>query len=210
VTVTFEDALFLLAGALDEGAVVVFEEAAEPRRYLQFLQEPDTLHAELVSDRFLPPELALGPAAATRLTALGWQPPDGDEDNWYTDLPWPAPAEAYRRLAQQVVATLTEVLGLARPADLRYQAWQSTTGRPLHLDALTDLDHLGLTRTPDTAAALAPPAPGTPAPPAPAAPAPPARSAAGAAPEAPPVQRDEAVRPGDGQPGGGGEPRRER
>lgn len=201
MTVTFEDALFLLAGALDEGAVVVFEEAARPRRYLQVLQEPDTLHAELVSDRFLPPELALGPAAASRLTALGWQPPDGDEDNWYTDLAWPAPAEAYRRLAQQVVATLTEVLGIARPADLRYQAWQSRTGRTLHLDALSELDQLGLTRAPDTP--TAPPAP--PAPTAPTAP-----SAPGAAAEAPPVQRGQAVGPGDGQPGGGGEPRRER
>jgi type III secretion system-like peptide-binding chaperone len=199
VTVTFEDALFLLTGALDEGVVVVFEEAARPRRYLQFLQEPDTLHAELVSDHFLPPELALGPAAATRLTALGWQPPGGDEENWYTDLAWPAPAEAYRQLARQVVATFTEVLGIARPADLRYQAWQSDTGRTLRLDALTGLDALGLTRVPDPA--TAPSALGAVAE---------APSAPGVAPEGPPVQRHRPVRSGDDQPGGGGEPRGQR
>lgn len=188
MTATFEDALFLLAGALEEGVVVVFEETARPRRYLQFVQEDDALHAELVSDRFLPPELALGPDGAARLIELGWLPPDGDNDNWYTDLPWPAPAEAYRRLARQVVTTLTAVLGVGRPADLRYQAWQSATGRDLRLDALAGLDRLGLTRAADGGSGSVP----------------------GAAAEAPPVQGDQPGRPGDVQLGGGGEPRRER
>ncbi|KAF0848244.1 TY-Chap domain-containing protein [Nocardia caishijiensis] len=141
---TWDDVATALAGelaALPAGAIVKLVEARaeRPSRFAQFLQTDAELTAELIDDDHLAAELRAGRAGNAVIRELGWQPRDRHHENWWTHLPWPAPAADYRRLADMVVAGLRDGFGVATPDSFTYDAWNERRG-----NSLIELPQLGL------------------------------------------------------------------
>ncbi|MDO5065922.1 MAG: hypothetical protein Q4D96_01415 [Propionibacteriaceae bacterium] len=67
------------------------------------------------------------PAVTSRLYELGWDDKHRYSEPdyfWGRSLDLPAMSTAYQRLADDCVATMREVQGIASPAQLRYKAWR--------------------------------------------------------------------------------------
>jgi len=110
-------------------------------RLVQFQQFPTVLHAEAASNEFLPPDQRLTPDAEQELRTLGWnEPTPPGYFNWWYETPWPLGSTASKEVAQLLVTTLREVYGVPSPLELSYQAFNTDTGEPLTLTALTHLN----------------------------------------------------------------------
>jgi hypothetical protein len=118
---------------LEPDHVLILADRTASDAYVQFMQfeqyAPAYLSAETTSDHFREGHRALTPDQRRRLTALGWEPPDGAA-NWTRHLEWPARWEAYHRLADLAVATLRDVHGTRTPADLVLGGWGYDHTRP--------------------------------------------------------------------------------
>jgi hypothetical protein len=111
--------------------------------YVQVHQFPERVHAEAVSDEFLPTDERLPPGADQRMTTLGWKAPGPHGyRNWWYELSWPARTQAARGLADLLVTTLHEIYRVERPQDLAYRAFNVNTGEPLTLTALAPLSRV--------------------------------------------------------------------
>ncbi|AEV85523.1 hypothetical protein ACWT_4501 [Actinoplanes sp. SE50] len=98
--------------------------------YVQCYQGPAELYAEALANRSDFPPVRLPAAAEQRLRDLGWQPPDGPDENWTTRLPFPASHRQARALADRMLTTLREVYQVGTITDLRYEATNARAGTP--------------------------------------------------------------------------------
>lgn len=121
---------------LDVYASVIISATAERRCYAQFAARSATLHAEVVSNRFLRGALRQSAEQAQRLAGAGWQPPDERHPNWWVERPWPLPVAGAQQLATLCVLALHDVLGIAQPQALEYRAWNEGTQTRVDLPAL--------------------------------------------------------------------------
>ncbi len=97
----------------DNPTMVVFSRSAEPSYYIQCVlqDDPESIHAEAVSNSFLRGRLALGENQIARLTSLGWSSPESIP-NFYRDFR--AGDESGRDLlARFLLRTLQQVYGWA-------------------------------------------------------------------------------------------------
>nr|WP_222595092.1 hypothetical protein [Nocardia ninae] len=112
--------------------VVIIDEAErqqERRRFAQFRQLEDMIWAELPGDDSLDPDVQVREAGSRVIAEAGWQHPDADHcDNWWFELPWPADAGAYRRLASMIVTGLRDAYRVVAPDRLVYDAWNESAG----------------------------------------------------------------------------------
>jgi Family of unknown function (DUF6301) len=129
-----------LAAALPDlrhGATVILRSG---HRFVRFRQDRLSLSVETHGCDNLRLDEDAAARYEERLFELGWsepRQPGGRE--WWRIVPWPpTPADA-RRTADLLVATLHDVHGVARPADLTYQAFELDGGKQLTLAALTGL-----------------------------------------------------------------------
>jgi hypothetical protein len=109
--------------------------------YVQLTQNAESLTAEAVSNAFLKGERRLTPEQNEMLAKLGWnapEPPPGQE-NWWSELPWPAGSTAGREFARRITRTLRDVYGIPGPADLSYRAWHYLTNEQLEWPLFTGL-----------------------------------------------------------------------
>jgi type III secretion system-like peptide-binding chaperone len=128
---------------LPVGAFVVVQ-GADGFPYVQAMRYRNGLHAEAVSNAFLPRKLDA--AQDRRMVALGWQPPDGERRlNWWSRVILPgdpgegAPAQQAEceSLADRMMQAFRQVYGVSAPDDLAYQAARNGTGAgPLALPEL--------------------------------------------------------------------------
>ncbi|SNT17824.1 SseB protein N-terminal domain-containing protein [Actinomadura meyerae] len=112
--------------------------------YVQAMRSEGVLDAESVGSAFLPRPLA--PRQERRLSALGWEPPDGEErKNWWDRYTWrdrggrasAEHLEACALLAGQMVGSFRDVYGIESPLELVYQASKAgPDGGPLALPGL--------------------------------------------------------------------------
>ncbi|GIJ70985.1 DUF6301 family protein [Virgisporangium ochraceum] len=129
----FTDTLTAELADLEPDHVVILADRTASDAYVQFMQfeqySPPYLTAETISDHFRDDHRQLTPDQRQRLTALGWEPPDGAA-NWTRHLEWPARWDGYHRLADLTVATLRDVHGTRSPADLVLGGWGYDHTRP--------------------------------------------------------------------------------
>jgi len=94
----------------------------DPIYYVQFAQGgPSGLRAEAVSNAYLLPAGQLSPSQEAALASAGWQAPYARAErpeNYNRQWPMPAP---FTDVAALAVATLRDVFGVVRPANLRYR-----------------------------------------------------------------------------------------
>lgn len=112
--------------------------------YAQAMRSEGVLDAEAVGSAFLPRPLA--PRQERRLSALGWESPDGEErKNWWDRYTWrdrggrtsAEHLEACALLAGQMVGAFRDVYGIESPLELVYQASKAgPDGGPLALPGL--------------------------------------------------------------------------
>ncbi|MFE3559421.1 hypothetical protein ACFXKW_31880 [Streptomyces sp. NPDC059193] len=124
---------------LTAGSVLIISEGGRTGQYAQFLQSDGRVEAELVGDHGLDPALRAGEAGCRLIVEAGWRPPQDTAygHNWWTELPWPSPSDAYRNLAVMAVTGLRDGLRIAGPQNLVYEAWDGRRGnRPLVLPLL--------------------------------------------------------------------------
>ncbi|MGM7644066.1 TY-Chap domain-containing protein [Nocardia sp. JW2] len=131
---------------LPAGAFLVITASQPPhdsRRFVQFAQTDDEIYGQLAGDEWIDESDRITADEHRLLTETGWQEPHPDHvDNWWVELPWPAPSTSYRKLASMAVVGLRDVFGIAAPALLTYRAWNGKAGnRDL------DLPLLGLAST---------------------------------------------------------------
>jgi hypothetical protein len=129
---------------LPAGGLLVVSETGEASRsrYAQFAQGTAELVGYVVVNSFLEGQARASEQGERVIMQAGWRPPDPGlgHDNWWTALPWPAPAARYADLGRMVVVALRDGYGLTGPERLRYQAWNEQTGEDI------DLPRLGLPR----------------------------------------------------------------
>src|SRR5262249_17729711 len=76
------------------------------QRYVQVAHVVDAVHAEAVSNEFLPPQQRLSTEQEQRLTELGWLPPEPPRKlNYYHEISVPASGAEAQRLARLLVQT---------------------------------------------------------------------------------------------------------
>jgi len=120
-------------------SVLIIREGGGTGRYAQFLQSDAGVEAELVGDHGLDPALRAGEEGSRLIVEAGWQPPQDTVygHNWWAEVPWPSPSDAYRKLAGMTVTGLRDALRVAGPQALVYEAWEGRRGnRPLVLPLL--------------------------------------------------------------------------
>jgi hypothetical protein len=136
--------------ALDEDQYLILFPEDRPAWYVQFaVQGVHGLRGELVSNSYLAPEHQLSDRAVAAAIDLGWNEPTGtpgestpgaDPDgspNFFED--WASPVQ-FIEVARLAVETLVEVLDVAHPGSLRYDAFTSE-GVPIVLPALGQRGH---------------------------------------------------------------------
>ncbi|MFD4242148.1 hypothetical protein ACFWP3_11195 [Streptomyces sp. NPDC058525] len=135
----FSEGLAEQLASLTAGSVLIISEGGQTGRYAQFLQSDETVEAELVGDHYLDPALRAGEAGCRLIAEAGWRAPQDTVygHNWRTELPWPSPSDAYRKLAGMTVTGLRDGLRITGPQVLVYEAWDGRRGnRPLALPLL--------------------------------------------------------------------------
>jgi hypothetical protein len=97
----------LLRQPKESGPYVIVSEESRRHYFTQCLADPQdgTFWCEAVSNEFLDPGKELGAAQMSRLSALGWDPPGADVDNWSCVL------DTAEDVASLMVRTLSEVYG---------------------------------------------------------------------------------------------------
>ncbi|MET7340101.1 hypothetical protein [Streptomyces sp. NPDC005547] len=127
---TFGEKLAEQLSTLSAGSVLIIREDGDTGRYAQFLQTDEGVEAELVGDHHLAPELRAGEAGSALIVEAGWQAPEDTVygHNWWAELPWPSPSDAYRKLAGMTVTGLRDALRIAGPQALVYEAWDGRRG----------------------------------------------------------------------------------
>ena len=111
------------------------------RRFVQFLQNPDHLRAEVAGDavEYPPGNLTTGLLTVRQqrlLGAVGWLPPEHDDGdhNWFCRIAWPATSEEVDRLVDAVVTALRDVQDTPSPGALVYRSWLwGNERRKLHI-----------------------------------------------------------------------------
>jgi hypothetical protein len=125
--------------SLAAGSVLIISEGGRTGRCAQFLHSDEGVLAELVGDHYLDPALRAGEEGCRLIAEAGWRPPQDTVygHNWWTELLWPLPSDAYRELAGMTVAGLRDGLRITGPRALVYEAWDGRRGnRPLALPLL--------------------------------------------------------------------------
>lgn len=118
------ESLALELAGLPAGAIVkVIESGTGPRRFAQFLQLDNVLHAELATDTMLGPQMRAGEAGQQAIRNLGWNDPDNSHHNRWADLRWPALSADYHRIATMAIDGLVRGFGISGPEVLVYDAW---------------------------------------------------------------------------------------
>lgn len=127
----FTEGLTEHLATLPAGVVVIIsEDEPLPKRCrsAQFRQLDDMVWAELVGDSWLEPDFR-AVAGGRFIGEAGWQQPDADHcDNWWFELPWPAGAGDYERLAARIATGLRDGFGIPEPRRLIYRAWNERDG----------------------------------------------------------------------------------
>lgn len=104
----------------------------ERRRYVQLAHVGSAVHAETVSNKFLPADQRLSAEQERRLTELGWLLPEPPGNlNYYHEISVPVSVAEAQRLARLLVQTLREIHGVDSPAELVTEGWNDQTGQPL-------------------------------------------------------------------------------
>ncbi|MFD0692100.1 TY-Chap domain-containing protein [Actinomadura fibrosa] len=138
---SFADGLAEDLVTLAAGALVVISEPGEPgwRRYVQFSQQDDRLHAEVVANAFLDESSRTSAEGEQKISQAGWTAPKVAHDNWTSELAWPASHADYRVLTEKIVLALRDGYGITSPESWRYRAWNDRKGnRPFRLARLED------------------------------------------------------------------------
>ncbi|KAF0848272.1 TY-Chap domain-containing protein [Nocardia caishijiensis] len=142
----FADGLAQQLMLLPAGAFLVICAPHPPhdaREFVQFAQTDDELYGQLAGDEWLDESDRRTPDERRLLIETGWQQPHPDHvDNWWVELPWPAPSTGYRKLASMAVVGLRDVFGITAPELLTYRAWNGRAG-----NRALDLPLLGLDST---------------------------------------------------------------
>jgi hypothetical protein len=145
----FEHRLAAVLGTLEDEFVIVSSKGGN--RFVQFSAQPSHgLRAEVVSNAYLEGDERLADEQLVALSALGWSPPTGTpaeatpekqpqgSPNFFRDFPKPVPCAEAARMA---VCALADVLRIADPSHLEYQAFDAA-GHPLFLPELHLADAL--------------------------------------------------------------------
>ncbi|TDC97809.1 hypothetical protein [Actinomadura sp. 7K507] len=123
--------------------ILVVMDASEPGCMVQYICGGDGggTWAEVASNKSLPKHRRLSKDDERRLSAAGWDKPRGSRwsvgqlPNWSTDR-FSDPKADHGALADMSVAALRDVLRVASPAGLMYDAFDQETGEPVTLGAL--------------------------------------------------------------------------
>lgn len=97
--------------------------------YVQFACLAEELSAEASGPNFVDGAAAHAATDPTMLAA-GWTQPAQAQPNWTSVLPLPALTGEYAALADRCVVALRDVLHVADPAVLTYQAWRDAESQP--------------------------------------------------------------------------------
>ncbi|TDC50793.1 hypothetical protein E1281_21440 [Actinomadura sp. KC345] len=127
----------------ERSVILIIMDSAEPGCMVQYICGGDGggTWAEVASNKSLPKHRRLSKDDEQRLRSTGWDKPSGGRwspvrlPNWSTDR-FSDPEADHGVLADMSVTALRDVLRIASPAGLMYDAFDQETGEPVTLGAL--------------------------------------------------------------------------